>query len=103
MTREISYDTIQFDNESIEVAFRKAQPLSTENRGIELQTSSEIEFKPGSTTLKKGTTFIEDGIVLPCDIVWHRDVEVKMRDGVTIYADIYLPTGNEKVPAVEKR
>ena len=47
MTSEISYETIQFGNESIDVAFRKAQPLDTENRGIELQTSSKIEFKPG--------------------------------------------------------
>ncbi|HEY94503.1 MAG TPA: CocE/NonD family hydrolase [Dehalococcoidia bacterium] len=91
---------IQFGNERIEVAFRKTQPLNTENRGIELQTSSDIEFKPGSTTLKKGTTFIEDGIALPCDIVWHRDVAVKMRDGTTIYADIFLPSDNKKVPAI---
>jgi len=100
MTSEISYETIQFGNESIEVAFRKAQPLDTENRGIELQTSSKIEFKPGSSILKKGTTFLEGSIALPRDIVWQRDVGVKMRDGTTIYADIFLPDSNEKVPAI---
>jgi len=100
MTSEISYETIQFGNESIEVAFRKAQPLDTKNRGIELQTSSKIEFKPGSSVLKQGTTFLEGGIALPCDIVRHRDVGVSMRDGTTIYADIFLPDSNEKVPAI---
>ncbi|MBN2075261.1 MAG: CocE/NonD family hydrolase [Dehalococcoidales bacterium] len=100
MTSEISYEKIQFGRESIEVAFRKAQPLDTKNRGIELQTSSKIEFKPGTTVLKTGTTFIEGGVALPCNIVWHRDVGVKMRDGTTIYADIFLPAGNEKVPAI---
>jgi len=100
MTGEISYETIQFGTESIEVAFRKAKPLETKNRGIELQTPSKIEFKPGTSTLKKGTTFIENGVKLPCDIIWHRDVGVKMSDGVTIYADIYLPAESEKVPAI---
>jgi predicted acyl esterase len=100
MTSEISYETILFGNESIEIAFRKAQPLDTKNRGIELQTSSKIEFKPGSSILKKGTTFSKGGIALPCDIIWHRDEGVKMRDGTTIYADIFLPDSNEKVPAI---
>jgi len=100
MVNEISIKTHQFGTERIEVAFRKAQPLNTQNRGIELQTPSKIEFKPGISTLKKGTTFIEQGIALPCDIVWQRDVGVKMRDGVTIYADIFLPAGAKNVPAI---
>jgi predicted acyl esterase len=100
MTIEISYKTLHFGTESIEVAFRKAQPLDTKNRGIELQTTSGIEFKPGITILRKGTTFLENGVVLPCDISWHRDVGVKMRDDTTIYADIFLPPGDEEVPAI---
>jgi predicted acyl esterase len=100
MTGEISFETRQFGAERIEVAFRKAQPLDTNNRGIELQTVSQIEFKPGTVTLKKGTTFIERGVALPCDTVWRRDVAVKMRDGVTIYADIFLPVGSDRVPAI---
>jgi predicted acyl esterase len=100
MAGEISYETHQFGTELIEVAFRKAQPLDTKNRGIELQTPSNIEFKPSTSILKKGTIVIEHGVALPCDILWQRDVGVKMRDGVTIYADIFLPVGNEKVPAI---
>ena len=37
---------------------------------------------------------IEDGIR------WERDVAVKMRDGVTIYVDIYRPEGGANVPAI---
>ncbi len=33
-------------------------------------------------------------------IICHRDVAVKMRDGVTIYADIYLPKTSEPVPLI---
>ncbi len=100
MNEEIQFKVHQFGTERIEVAFRKAQPLDTQNRGIELQTSTRIEFKPEATILKKGTTFIEHGIALPCDILWRRDVGVIMRDGITIYADIFLPVGTEKVPAI---
>jgi predicted acyl esterase len=100
MINEISYETLHFGTESIEVVFRKAQPLDTQNRGIELQTSSKIEFKPGITTLRKGTTFIENGVALPCDISWQRDVSVIMRDGVTIYADIFLPVYTDNLPAI---
>jgi predicted acyl esterase len=100
MTSEISTKVHQFGTERIEVAFRKAQPLDTQNRGIELQTPSKVEFKPGISILKKGTTYIEHGVALPCDIIWQRDVGVKMRDGVTIYADIFLPVDAKKLPAI---
>src|ERR1035441_7058906 len=40
---------------------------------------------------------IEDGIR------WERDVAVKMRDGVTIYVDIYRPAGGANVPAIIDR
>jgi len=100
MTNEISYETLQFGTERIEVTFRKALPLDTQNRGIELQTHSKIEFKPGISTLKKGATFFENGVALPYDITWQRDVGVKMRDGVTIYADIFLPVDADNLPAI---
>lgn len=46
-------------------------------------------FQPGTTT-------IEDGTIL-CE----RDVAVKMRDGITLYCDIYRPAGGrEKIPAI---
>ena len=57
MTDDIKTEVRKFGDENIEVVFRKSQPLNTRNFGIELQTPSRIEFKPGSTLLKKGTTF----------------------------------------------
>src|SRR4030042_1699898 len=33
-------------------------------------------------------------------IIYDRDVAVKMRDGITIYIDIYRPEGTARVPAV---
>lgn len=97
---EISTETRQFGNQRIEVVYRKAQPLTTNTFGIELQTPSKLEFKPGTTTLKKETTFIEHGVPLPCDIIWERDTGVKMRDGVTIYADIFRPVDGKELPAI---
>lgn len=100
MSNETSTEIHQFGNEKLEVVFRKAQPLNTHEFGIELQTPSKLEFKPGSTTLKKGTTFIEGGIPLPCNIIWKRDIGIKMRDGVILYADIFLPVGGKGLPAI---
>ncbi len=100
MPNNIKTKLYQFGTEQIEVLFRKAQSLDTKNRGIELQTPSKIEFKPGTTILKKGTTFFADSLSLPCDIRWERDIAVKMRDGTTLYADIFRPTGDAKIPAI---
>ncbi len=90
----------QYDNEHLEVVYRKAQPLDTKNFGIEFQTPSRIEFRPDSTFLKKGKTFFENSFPLPCDMLWERDVAVKMRDGITLYADIFRPVRDSKLPAI---
>ena len=100
MGNDFKNKTLRFGSEDIEVAFRKAQPLDTQNFGIELQTTSKIEYKPGTTILKKGTSFFKDSVRLPCDIRWERDVAVKMRDGTTLYADIFRPGGDVKIPAI---
>ena len=57
-------------------------------------------FQPGSTVLLKGHRKHEDCRPLDTDMVWDRDVEVPMRDGVVLRADIYRPTGPEKVPVL---
>jgi uncharacterized protein len=100
MTGKKSTVTRQFGNEHIEVIYRKALPLDIKDFGIELKTPSKIEFKPSTTILKKGTTFIDKGVALSCDIVWERDTGVKMTDGVTIYADIFRPVDGKNLPAV---
>lgn len=81
------------------VIFRKASPLDAPSLPIMRQVNYE-GLKPGKTTLKKGTVFIEGAIPLPCDIIWERDIGVKLRDGITIYIDIFRPSSNSKVPAI---
>lgn len=37
---------------------------------------------------------------LECDIIFEKDVPVKMRDGITIYTDVLCPVTDEKVPGI---
>ena len=54
-------------------------------------------FKQETVILKKGTIRREGAKPLTCDILLERDVPIKLRDGVTIYADIFRPVDNEKI------
>ena len=57
-------------------------------------------FKPESMVLKQGSVFKPGALALPCDILFERDIAVKLRDGTTIYIDVYRPppltTGSPK-------
>ncbi|MFZ0448765.1 MAG: CocE/NonD family hydrolase [Desulfatiglandaceae bacterium] len=79
--------------EKVEVIFRKSTPLSDPQCGYP-------GFKPGTTTLEKGSVHRKGALPLPCDIVFERDVAVPMRDGITIYIDIFRPVGSQEVPAI---
>ena len=57
-------------------------------------------FKQETVILKKGTIRREGAKPLTCDILLERDVPIKLRDGVTIYADIFRPVDNEKHPSI---
>ena len=72
---------------------RRALPLDTPR-------ARHPRFPAGTTILKKGTIRREGALPLPCDILVERDVTLRMRDGTTIYTDIYRPTSSEKVPAL---
>lgn len=37
---------------------------------------------------------------LPCDMHYTRDIPIKMRDGCTIYTDVFRPVTEEAVPAI---
>jgi uncharacterized protein len=92
LTRIQSYGGKEF-----EVVFRKGVPGKTKEEMEELQRT-----RPGGvglafsycTPLNHRTYEAAPGIV--CE----QDVPVPMRDGVTIYADIYRPTNEEKVPFI---
>lgn len=57
-------------------------------------------FKQEILVLKKGTIRRAGALPLPCDIVFERDVPMKLRDGVTIYTDIFRPANDGKYPAL---
>lgn len=89
ITKEIK----KFNGEEIEVLFRKVAPV----------TDPEARypgFKQETKVLKKGYVHTKGALPLPCDIVFERDVPCKMRDGVTLYCNIFRPVGSEKVPAI---
>lgn len=68
------------------------------DNGIEHGVLSK--FEPKEILLKKGTLIAEGFKPLDCDIKMLKDVPVKLRDGVTIYTDIYLPNNYKKVPTL---
>ena len=57
-------------------------------------------FKPGTSTLKAGTIRRDGARPLPVDIIFERDVAMKLRDGTTIYTDVFRPVGDAKAPAI---
>ncbi|KAJ5721726.1 uncharacterized protein N7483_009660 [Penicillium malachiteum] len=63
-----------------------------------MATSERIErqhllpgFSPCTKTLPRGSIQKEGHLPLPCDILLEQDVEILMRDGARLYADVYRP------------
>lgn len=57
-------------------------------------------FKQESIVLKKGSIRMSGAMPLTCDILLERDVPVTLRDGVTIYADVFRPVDDGEHPAL---
>ncbi|KAL3475858.1 hydrolase CocE/NonD family protein [Aspergillus californicus] len=59
-------------------------------------------FRPDSKVLPRGLVHKEGHLPLPCDILLEQDLEVPMRDGVRLYADIYRPPNSKPatLPAI---
>ncbi|KAH8881276.1 alpha/beta-hydrolase [Thozetella sp. PMI_491] len=78
-------------------------PLQVGYRPIgkpEVGVNGYVEPTPGrSEVLPKGWSD-NNGRALDSDIRIDHDVEVRVRDGVKLYMDIYRPAGAEKVPAI---
>jgi len=58
------------------------------------------KFEPGTQILPAGWQAAPMFRPLPVNIVYEKDIAVGMRDGVTIYADVFRPVGSEKVPVI---
>jgi uncharacterized protein len=82
-----------YGNDSYPVIYRKNQPIDSPR-------ARYTGFKPFSYHLKKGTVRRAGAKPLPCDIIFERDVAVKLRDGITIYTDVFRPVGGEKAPGI---
>ena len=57
-------------------------------------------FDPGTRVLPVGFQVQPRFKALPVEIVFEKDVAVTLRDGVTIYVDVYRPAHGEKVPVL---
>jgi uncharacterized protein len=82
------------NHEKIEVIYRDGVPVNGH--------SDYPGFKRETKVLERGSVHKEGALALPCDILYERDIPVKLRDGTTIYTDIYRPPGDNvaKVPVI---
>ncbi len=71
-----------------------SQPLPPPRTGV------LTGFDPGARTLEAGSKVAPPFKPLPIDILFEKDVAVQLRDGVTIYVDVFRPTGTEPVPVI---
>jgi uncharacterized protein len=90
MTPSNATDKSRFPSDK--VIFRKASPIDAEAR--------YPGFSPSTTVLRTGTILKPGHMPLPCDILFERDVAVKLRDGVTIYTDVFRPVEGAPAPAI---
>lgn len=78
------------------VKYRKSTPISDAEDYPGFNLSKHV-YKAGSQIKTK------DGnprMVLPVDIVCERDVAIQLRDGVTVYADIFRPAEQNNCPVI---
>jgi uncharacterized protein len=64
------------------------------------RTGTLTAFAPGTRTLQAGFQIAPQFRALPVDVVLEKDVAVQLRDGVTIYVDVFRPAGSEQVPVI---
>jgi len=75
----------------INVLFRPSTPI---------EQSKYPGFNPCSYVLPKGSVHLEGGLPLGCDILVEQDVAVRLRDGITIYTDVFRPVDGKDCPAI---
>ncbi len=80
-------------NTSIEVIYSPIDPVTDPRAGYP-------GLKRETLLLKKGSCRYEDSAPLPCDMILEKDVAIKLRDGATVYANIYKPVTDEKLPVI---
>ena len=76
------------------MTFVPSRPLPAARTGL------LTEFKPGTQTLVPGYQLEPRFRPISGEIVFEKDVAVTLRDGVTIYVDVFRPAGTEQVPVI---
>ncbi|MDQ2758119.1 MAG: CocE/NonD family hydrolase [Actinomycetota bacterium] len=71
-----------------------SQPLPPPRTGV------LTPFEPGTRTLEAGYRIAPPFRDLPVDVVLEKDVAITLRDGVTIYVDVFRPVTTEPVPVI---
>jgi hypothetical protein len=82
-----------YGNDSYPVTMRRLQPIDSPR-------ARYPGFKPSMMLLRKASVRREGVRPLPVDIVFERDVAVKLRDGIVMYTDVFRPVGNGTVPGI---
>lgn len=57
-------------------------------------------FEPSQKVLRAGYRLAPNFPPIPVDIEFQKDVAVKLRDGITIYVDIFRPPGATNIPVI---
>jgi len=84
---------VEMSGEQVEIYMTKMMTPCTQEE-LNAMNVKDKEYCKFQSPLHTHTYLAEDGIECM------QDVPVKMRDGVTIYVDIYKPVGEEKVPLI---
>lgn len=82
-----------YGSDAYPVLFRKSLPLDAPR-------ARYPGFKPDRLLLRKGTVRRKGAKPLPCDIIFERDVAMRLRDGTTIYTDVFRPATEGRYPAI---
>lgn len=69
-------------------------------KSLDLPEAHYHGFRSGSETLPSGWQGEKGALPLPVPIIHDRDVPLKMRDGVTLYADVFRPVTSDLIPAI---
>lgn len=87
--------TVLYDKNGNEMTVPVRKALS-----VNAPSARYAGYKPETVLLKKGSIRLKGYMPLPCDIILERDVPIKLRDGVTIYTDIFRPADDKQHPAI---
>lgn len=99
--RERIYETLVFDGEEYTVPFVKGYPGKTKEEMDEMRLSGHSNADPMAAMFSYCAKLNSRTYEAAPGIICEQDVAVKLRDGVTIYADIYRPFPYaQKVPCI---